>query len=145
MDRCQRVDVMLVIFVQPHAEARRGQGFAGGPSLWNLHTASKETKSNRKPEEMYFEAGQAVWRHKAVGTLVAVLALGLVAEGLPVVAPAPRSGTGTEPTPILIGAGDINDCGRPEGAQATAEILEAYPAATIFAAGDLAYFSCTAS
>lgn len=45
------------------------------------------------------------------------------------------------PTVILIGAGDINDCGKPEGAELTSEILGAYPAATIFAAGDLAYFS----
>jgi hypothetical protein len=52
-----------------------------------------------------------------------------------------RLATETDPTPILIGAGDINDCAPPEGAQATAEILEAYPTATIFAAGDLAYFS----
>lgn len=47
----------------------------------------------------------------------------------------------TGPAAILIGAGDINDCGKPQGAESTAEILEAYPTATIFAAGDLAYFS----
>jgi hypothetical protein len=48
---------------------------------------------------------------------------------------------GSETTAILIGAGDINDCSKPEGADSTAKILEAYPTATIFAAGDLAYFS----
>ena len=70
-----------------------------------------------------------------------ILVLGTVAGGPGILAPAQTSATDTEPTQILIGAGDINDCGHPAGALATAEILEAYPAATIFAAGDLAYFS----
>src|SRR5271167_772790 len=69
-----------------------------------------------------------------------VLALGSVAGG-PAILAAPSSVTDSESAPILIGAGDINDCGHPEGARSTAEILESYPAATIFAAGDLAYFS----
>jgi hypothetical protein len=61
--------------------------------------------------------------------------------GGPAILAAPSSVTDNESAPILIGAGDINDCGHPEGARSTAEILEGYPAATIFAAGDLAYFS----
>ena len=82
-----------------------------------------------------------VWHHKAVTSLLVALALGVFAGGPPIVAPAQRSTTDVESTQILIGAGDINDCQHPEGAQQTAEILEAYPIATIFAAGDLAYFS----
>jgi acid phosphatase type 7 len=69
-----------------------------------------------------------------------ILALGSVAGG-PAILPAPSSVADNESAPILIGAGDINDCGHPEGARSTAEILEGYPTATIFAAGDLAYFS----
>jgi acid phosphatase type 7 len=39
---------------------------------------------------------------------------------------------------ILVGAGDIASCKQPEGARATAKLLEKIPG-TIFAAGDLAY------
>jgi hypothetical protein len=73
--------------------------------------------------------------------LATILALGIVAGGLAIARPAQWSPSDTEPAQILIGAGDINDCGHPDGAKATAEILEAYPTATVFAAGDLAYFS----
>jgi hypothetical protein len=51
--------------------------------------------------------------------------------------PAPK----TEPsaqTFVLVGAGDIASCKNPEGAQATAKLIEQIPG-TIFAAGDLAY------
>jgi hypothetical protein len=39
---------------------------------------------------------------------------------------------------VLVGAGDIASCKNPEGAQATAKLIEQIPG-TIFAAGDLAY------
>ena len=39
---------------------------------------------------------------------------------------------------ILVGAGDIASCGHPDGARATAKLLEKVPG-IIFAAGDLAY------
>jgi hypothetical protein len=76
-----------------------------------------------------------------VGTFLAVLVLGIVAAGPALAARAQSSATDGQPPAILIGAGDINECGHPEAARATAEILEAYPTATIFAAGDLAYFA----
>jgi acid phosphatase type 7 len=41
---------------------------------------------------------------------------------------------------ILVGAGDIASCKNPEGARATAKLLEQIPG-TVFAAGDLAYES----
>lgn len=43
-----------------------------------------------------------------------------------------------EQTFILVGAGDIASCKYPEGAQATAKLIEQIPG-TVFAAGDLAY------
>src|SRR5256886_11150945 len=39
---------------------------------------------------------------------------------------------------VLVGAGDIARCQDPEGAQATAKLIEQIPG-TVFAAGDLAY------
>jgi calcineurin-like phosphoesterase family protein len=39
---------------------------------------------------------------------------------------------------VLVGAGDIASCKNPEGAQATAKLIEKIPG-TVFAAGDLAY------
>ncbi len=39
---------------------------------------------------------------------------------------------------VLVGAGDIASCKNPEGAQATAKLIEQIPG-TVFAAGDLAY------
>ncbi len=39
---------------------------------------------------------------------------------------------------VLVGAGDIASCKDPEGAQATAKLIEQIPG-TVFAAGDLAY------
>ena len=39
---------------------------------------------------------------------------------------------------ILVGAGDIASCKQPQGAQATAKLIEKIPG-TVFAAGDLAY------
>jgi hypothetical protein len=41
---------------------------------------------------------------------------------------------------VLVGAGDIASCKNPEGAQATAKLIEQIPG-TVFAAGDLAYES----
>lgn len=45
-----------------------------------------------------------------------------------------------EKTYVLVGAGDIASCKDPEGAQATAKLIEQIPG-TVFAAGDLAYES----
>src|SRR5712692_5813097 len=39
---------------------------------------------------------------------------------------------------VLVGAGDIASCKNPEGARATAKLIEQIPGA-VFAAGDLAY------
>ncbi len=39
---------------------------------------------------------------------------------------------------VLVGAGDIASCKNPEGARATAKLIEQIPG-TVFAAGDLAY------
>jgi hypothetical protein len=44
---------------------------------------------------------------------------------------------------VLVGAGDIASCKNPEGAQATAKLIEQIPG-TVFAAGDLAYESGSA-
>ena len=41
---------------------------------------------------------------------------------------------------VLVGAGDIASCKEPEGARATAKLIEKIPG-TVFAAGDLAYES----
>jgi len=41
---------------------------------------------------------------------------------------------------VLVGAGDIASCREPEGARATARLIEKIPG-TVFAAGDLAYES----
>jgi len=73
------------------------------------------------------------------------------------VGPTPTPGPPT-PTPIPVpsltavfaGAGDIADCGRPEAAggahaEATAKLLDKMTDATVFAAGDLAYFFGTAA
>ena len=75
-----------------------------------------------------------------MATLLAMALAALAAHPLPLALPLGLA-SDAGPTAILIGAGDINDCGKPQGAESTAEILEAYPTATIFAAGDLAYFS----
>jgi len=45
---------------------------------------------------------------------------------------------------VLVGAGDIASCKHPEGARATAKLLEQIPG-TVFAAGDLAYERGTAA
>src|SRR5258708_25868714 len=44
----------------------------------------------------------------------------------------------SERTFVLVGAGDIASCKNPEGARATAKLIEQIPG-TVFAAGDLAY------
>ena len=52
--------------------------------------------------------------------------------------PSPSQASTDGQTFILVGAGDIASCKEPEGARATAKLLEQIPG-TIFAAGDLAY------
>jgi hypothetical protein len=49
-----------------------------------------------------------------------------------------------EQTYVLVGAGDIASCQYPEGAQATAKLIEQIPG-TVFAAGDLVYESGSAA
>jgi hypothetical protein len=43
-----------------------------------------------------------------------------------------------EPGTVLVGAGDIGSCDDPNGAEATAKLVDNIPG-TVFAAGDLAY------
>ncbi|HKV61064.1 MAG TPA: metallophosphoesterase [Candidatus Acidoferrum sp.] len=50
----------------------------------------------------------------------------------------PRKKRASERTFVLVGAGDIASCKDPEGAAATAKLIEQIPG-TVFAAGDLAY------
>lgn len=50
----------------------------------------------------------------------------------------PKKKRAPEGTFVLIGAGDIASCKDPEGAKATAKLIEQIPG-TVFAAGDLAY------
>jgi len=50
----------------------------------------------------------------------------------------PKKKRGSERTFVLVGAGDIAGCKNPEGAAATAKLIEQIPG-TVFAAGDLAY------
>jgi hypothetical protein len=57
--------------------------------------------------------------------------------------PKPVRGDSVEQTFTLVGAGDIASCKAPEGAQATAKLIEQIPG-TVFAAGDLAYEKGTA-
>lgn len=52
----------------------------------------------------------------------------------------PSQSKQTEQTFVLVGAGDIASCRYPEGARATAKLIEQIPG-TVFAAGDLAYES----
>src|SRR5580704_9510350 len=52
--------------------------------------------------------------------------------------PSPSQASPDGKTFTLVGAGDISSCKNPEGARATAKLLERFPG-TVFAAGDLAY------
>lgn len=52
--------------------------------------------------------------------------------------PSPSRGSSDGQTFVLVGAGDIASCKNPEGARATAKLIEGIPG-TVFAAGDLAY------
>jgi len=52
--------------------------------------------------------------------------------------PSPSQASADGQTFVLVGAGDIASCKDPQGAQATAKLLENIPG-TVFAAGDLAY------
>ena len=52
----------------------------------------------------------------------------------------PAEKDSNEQTFVLVGAGDIASCKNPEGARATAKLIEQIPG-TVFAAGDLAYES----
>lgn len=77
-----------------------------------------------------------------------LFAVALPSLGCSQAAPAPSVLKKTDPSPsqtstngqtfVLVGAGDIASCQQPEGARATAKLLEQIPG-TIFAAGDLAY------
>jgi hypothetical protein len=80
-----------------------------------------------------------------------LLAAGIVSSArsqVPQTPPAanPLAQSGQSPMPanpppdtyILVGAGDIASCKAPEGAEATAKLIEQIPG-TVFAAGDLAY------
>jgi|SRR5580658_1591217 hypothetical protein len=58
--------------------------------------------------------------------------------------PSPSQASPDGQTFVLVGAGDIASCKDPEGARATAKLLEQIPG-TIFAAGDLAYEKGTAT
>jgi len=81
--------------------------------------------------------------------------LGLLLLGLQVQAPPPARAQAAKASPkppavkagtkrpasnafVLVGAGDIASCKNPEGAEATAKLIEKIPG-TVFAAGDLAY------
>jgi len=52
--------------------------------------------------------------------------------------PSPSQASTDGKTFTLVGAGDISSCKNPEGARATAKLIEQIPG-TVFAAGDLAY------
>jgi hypothetical protein len=52
--------------------------------------------------------------------------------------PSPARASTDGQTFVLVGAGDIASCKNPEGARATAKLIEGIPG-TVFAAGDLAY------
>lgn len=52
--------------------------------------------------------------------------------------PSPSQASADGQTYTLVGAGDIASCKNPEGARATAKLIEGIPG-TVFAAGDLAY------
>ncbi len=52
--------------------------------------------------------------------------------------PSPSQASADGQTFVLVGAGDIASCKDPQGARATAKLLEQIPG-TVFAAGDLAY------
>jgi hypothetical protein len=52
--------------------------------------------------------------------------------------PSPSRASSDGQTFVLVGAGDIASCKNPEGARATAKLIEGIPG-TVFAAGDLAY------
>jgi hypothetical protein len=65
------------------------------------------------------------------------------AQGQEKASPKAVLGDSVEQTFTLVGAGDIASCKAPEGAQATAKLIEQIPG-TVFAAGDLAYEKGTA-
>src|SRR5262249_1219083 len=73
--------------------------------------------------------------------LAAGASLALAAFSLPARAQsqdAASAAKGPAATYVLVGAGDIASCKYPEGAQATAKLIEKIPG-TVWAAGDLAY------
>ena len=89
------------------------------------------------------------WRGTLVAgyvVLVLLIAIQARAQNEKSVAPAgpsqkqtkARKRGGAERTFVLVGAGDIASCKNPEGARATAKLIEQIPG-TVFAAGDLAY------
>src|SRR6202045_1307117 len=92
-------------------------------------------------------------RQKRTAFRRSLLAVGLLVSGLawesaaPLAAPQSATGAKTDPadqTAVLVGAGDIVGCRDPEGALATAKLIEKTPG-TVFAVGDLVYDATTLS
>jgi hypothetical protein len=89
---------------------------------------------------------QAMYKKRARWTVLGIRFVGAIALlTLPLQqkahAQSPHAPPKTKPsdqTFVLVGAGDIASCKNPEGAQATAKLIEKIPG-TVFAAGDLAY------
>jgi acid phosphatase type 7 len=109
------------------------------------------TKIKRSIFRAAWRARQTWWLKRAFIKRTASLAFLLPLLCLPgcsQTAETPSALRGVDPSPsqaspdgqtfVLVGAGDIASCKDPEGAQATAKLLEQI-SGTIFAAGDLAY------
>src|SRR5258705_10535329 len=96
----------------------------------------------------YYEMAGCLTRSKGLlAALLAILSLPVHSQiKQPPQAPAPAKAAEAPPrqnelpadTYILVGAGDIASCKYPEGAQATAKMIEKIPG-VVFAAGGLAY------
>lgn len=82
-------------------------------------------------------ARRRVLRIRFVGAIV-LLTFSLQQRAHPQSATADPKTKPPAQTFVLVGAGDIASCKNPEGAQATAKLIEQIPG-TVFAAGDLAY------
>src|SRR6266478_9830923 len=84
--------------------------------------------------------------HRMILSLPCLLALGCdhSSNSTSIAPPAEVSSPKEEgPSYVLVGAGDIASCKSPQGAAATAKLIEQIPG-TVFAAGDLAYEKGTA-
>src|SRR5437660_5749537 len=95
----------------------------------------------------YIRRGNLVWENCIRWVLLVLLAvLNHASAQTPKPAASGQSKTAAknkkkqvpERTFVVVGAGDIASCKNPEGAQATAKLIEQIPG-TVFAAGDLAY------